>query len=148
MKSPSDALGAITKLEYEEREARRPVDERTELVLDLPIRAESLNAVERMYYRKRNEHRQRARNAVAVKWASQSPGKRLTIQLPCVVTLTRVGPRAIDTHDNLRAGTLKAVVDRIAKQLGVDDADPRVTWEYRQKKGPHSVRVEIRSVKP
>jgi hypothetical protein len=51
----------------------------------------------------------------------------------CVVSLTRIAPRALD-DDNLR-GALKACRDGIADWLGVDDRDPRVSWEYEQRKG-------------
>lgn len=57
----------------------------------------------------------------------------LGLPLPCVVRLTRVGPRLLDT-DNL-AGGFKALRDGIATRLGVDDADPQVVWEYAQRKG-------------
>ena len=40
--------------------------------------------------------------------------------LPCVVTLTRVAPRLLDEHDNLRA-SLKACVDGISQRLAVKD---------------------------
>lgn len=53
------------------------------------------------------------------------PGRRLTI------TLTRLGSREIDSHDNLRTA-FKATVDEIAKFLGVDDADRRLIWKYAQ----------------
>jgi len=47
-----------------------------------------------------------------------------------VVRLERVAPRALD-DDNLR-GALKAVRDAVAEALGIDDADPRVRWQYGQ----------------
>lgn len=53
---------------------------------------------------------------------------------PAVVTLTRVSPRLLD-DDNLR-GALKAVRDGVADALQIDDRDPRVRWEYDQRKGP------------
>lgn len=64
--------------------------------------------------------------------------------LPVVVKLTRVAPRSLDC-DNLR-GALKAIRDEVAKQLGIDDADPRVTWQYDQRKGDvreQAVEIEI-----
>lgn len=52
-------------------------------------------------------------------------------RLPCVVTLTRIGPKALD-GDNLR-NACKAVRDGVADALGVkSDADPRITWQYAQ----------------
>lgn len=62
--------------------------------------------------------------------------------LPCVVTLTRLGPRALDT-DNL-AISAKHTRDGIADRLGVNDNDPRVEWRYAQEKSKaYGVRVQI-----
>lgn len=56
-----------------------------------------------------------------------------TLELPATITLIRVGPRKLD-DDNLR-GALKAVRDGLADRIGIDDGDPRITWEYGQEKG-------------
>lgn len=65
-----------------------------------------------------------------------------TYPLPCIVTITRVAPRALD-DDNLRSAG-KAVRDGIADRLGVKDNDPRVEWRYAQAKGrPACVVVEF-----
>ena len=53
--------------------------------------------------------------------------------LPVVVKLTRISIKKCD-DDNLRS-TLKAVRDSVAAWLGVDDADPRIKWEYGQRAG-------------
>lgn len=61
--------------------------------------------------------------------------------LPCIVTLVRIAPRALDL-DNLRPA-LKSVRDEVAVWLGLplnarghaEDADPRVHWAYQQGKG-------------
>lgn len=58
------------------------------------------------------------------------------------VTLVRVAARALD-DDNLR-GALKAVRDGVADALGIDDRDPRVTWSYRQDRGPSGAIIEMR----
>jgi hypothetical protein len=66
--------------------------------------------------------------------------------LPATIKIIRVSPRMLDGHDNLRHA-LKAVVDGIADRLGIDDRDPRVTWEYGQEKGrpkQRGVRLEVR----
>jgi hypothetical protein len=65
-------------------------------------------------------------------------------ELPCTVTLTRLSAGELD-DDNVR-GSLKGVRDGVADRLGVDDRDPRVTWNYAQekvKRGTHGVRIEI-----
>lgn len=65
--------------------------------------------------------------------------------LPCTVKLTRIAPRSLDSHDNLRSGC-KAAVDGVALWLTVDDADERITGKYAQRKGgpkQYSLEVEI-----
>lgn len=61
--------------------------------------------------------------------------------LPCTVTITRVGPRMMD-DDNL-VMSAKFLRDGIAARLGVDDADPRVTWRYAQQIGEYAAIVMI-----
>ncbi len=61
------------------------------------------------------------------------------IQLPCIITLTRISPRKLD-DDNL-AYAFKSVRDMIAAfifddyRMGRRDNDPRIKWLYDQKKG-------------
>lgn len=64
--------------------------------------------------------------------------------LPCVVTLTRVAPRALDCDNNV--GALKAARDGIAQRLGVDDRSPLVVWRYGQKKGKACVVVSLEAM--
>lgn len=61
--------------------------------------------------------------------------------LPITVVLTRVAARSLDS-DNL-ASAFKAVRDGVADWLGVNDNDPRVTWEYGQRKESKSARAEV-----
>ena len=84
----------------------------------------------------------RERNAVRLLWP-----RRATIALPVVVLLTRISPgtRLMDAEDNL-TGSLKAVRDQVAAQLGIDDGDrSAASWEYAQERGAWGVRVEIRA---
>lgn len=61
-------------------------------------------------------------------WPGSGPG-------PVVrVIIIAARPKLID-DDNL-AGGCKSLRDAIARKLGVDDGDPRVSWEYRQLVGP------------
>lgn len=65
--------------------------------------------------------------------------------IPCLVTLTRIGPtNGLDPFDNLPS-SLKGVVDQIAEWLGVDDRkDDRVRYVCRQQRGPSwAVQIEI-----
>ncbi len=55
-------------------------------------------------------------------------------ELPLLCVITRVGRRRMDS-DNL-AISAKHVRDGIADALGIDDADPRISWSYQQEIGP------------
>lgn len=61
--------------------------------------------------------------------------------VPCIVTLTRIGKRTLDS-DNL-AGAFKGVRDGIADRIGIDDGSPLIEWRYAQEKGEYGVRVEL-----
>jgi glucose-6-phosphate-specific signal transduction histidine kinase len=70
---------------------------------------------------------------------------RMYLRPPMTVKMIRVAPRQLD-DDNLR-GALKSIRDGIADRLGIDDRDPRVTWQYDQEKGrpkQRGVRLEVR----
>jgi len=105
----------------------------------LPIRAESI-ANRREHWTTRARRAQQHRDTA--KWhCIASSTTRPT--LPCVITLTRIAPRALDAHDNLPI-SLKNTVDGIADYLGIDDRDPRVRWEYAQRRGePKQYAVEV-----
>lgn len=94
------------------------------------------------WYAHASEVRSQRRKAWA--YAKSSGTLRMaTHKVPQVVRLTRAAPSNGLDDDNLRSA-LKAIRDGIADALGVDDRDPRVTWEYDQRRGPYSVEVEIR----
>jgi len=107
----------------------------------LPIRTVSeANARENW----RTRHSRRKRQRIDVELLLR--GKLGAVKLPCVVTLTRVAPRALDKGDNC-PGSLKAVRDEVAVILGVDDRDPRVEWRYSQRRGkPREYAVEVEIV--
>ena len=68
-------------------------------------------------------------------------------RFPCVVTITRIAPRELDS-DNV-VGSAKYVRDQVAELLGVDDRDPRVEWVVRQRKGEakqYGVEIMVESV--
>jgi hypothetical protein len=74
----------------------------------------------------------------ATKWTPE--------MLPCVVTITRIAPRELDS-DNL-VGGCKSLRDGIADWLGIDDRDKRVQWVYEQQKGSpktYAARIEIQT---
>lgn len=55
---------------------------------------------------------------------------RIKVQLPAVITFTRISANRMD-DDNL-AGAFKHVRDALAREIGVDDGDPAITWRYAQ----------------
>lgn len=66
-------------------------------------------------------------------------------RIPCVVTLTRIGPsRGLDPFDNLPA-SLKGAVDAFATWIGVDDRTSElVRYRCAQERGKEwLVRIEV-----
>jgi hypothetical protein len=81
------------------------------------------------------------RRLIGLLWLANRP-RGGQVNPPFVVTLTRIGPRAVD-DDNLR-GAWKAGRDEISHQLGVDDGDStNVSWVYAQERGLFGIRVNI-----
>ena len=61
---------------------------------------------------------------------------------PLAVTLTRLGGRTLD-DDNLRSA-FKGLRDEVARWIGLDDGDERLTWRYGQEQGNAAgVRIEL-----
>jgi len=95
---------------------------------------------QREHWRKRARRAKQQRGA-AFLIVSASGGAYKCMRFPRL-TITRVAPRRLD-DDNLR-GALKAVRDGIADALSVNDGDPSILWEYRQRRGGrHEYAVEI-----
>lgn len=122
------------------------------LTFDVPIKATfTLNSREHWAARARKRKRERSVTALFMRAAYRKahpyfaplphPRGFMPPWAELKVTLTRIGPRKLDS-DNVQ-GALKAVRDEVAAQFGVDDGDPRITWEYAQETGPYSVRVCI-----
>ena len=90
------------------------------------------------------------REAVAVMWQMQKQCNRIQVasfvDSGLTITLTRIAPRALDSHDNLPR-SMKAVVDQLASQLCIDDRCRTIHWQYAQRKGKakeYAVEVDIR----
>lgn len=68
--------------------------------------------------------------------------------LPCRITITRIAPYALDSHDNLPASA-KAVTDAVSDWLAGEygqgqDRCEGLEWRYAQRKGkPREYAVEI-----
>ena len=89
----------------------------------------------------RTKRTEAARAAVARAMLSALP------PLPLRVCITRRAPGTLD--DDNAASAAKAARDSVAAALGVDDADPRVTWrvaQERTKRGVYGVRVTLATV--
>jgi len=119
-------------------------------VIEVPLRIRNgCNLREHWAVRAKRVKRERDTVMWAL-FARERPGKSVSLKrptLPVVVTITRLAPRKLD-DDNAIAGC-KSVRDAIAECLGVDDADPRVTWRYAQEKSKtYAVRIEIVEANP
>jgi hypothetical protein len=78
----------------------------------------------------------------------QSRGTK-EIKIPCKIKLTRISPRFLDEHDNLRV-SLKYILDALCEEImddrrsGRADSLPGLSFEYAQEKSKnHGVKVEI-----
>jgi hypothetical protein len=106
-----------------------PPQHRLELHALVPIKTVSLNQSGRQtHWGQRARRAKKEREAVG--WALK-PYTQHRLLVPCAVTLMRIAPSGGLDSDNL-AGSFKATRDAVAEWLGVDDADPRVTWAYTQ----------------
>lgn len=94
-------------------------------------------------HRRVSEQRKTARLMLLAVCGQFSPPAPFPVE-GIVVTLTRVAPRSLDDHDNLRMA-LKAVADGVADWLGVDDRDPSVKWKYAQRPGRERVEISVSS---
>lgn len=110
--------------------------------LTLPLRIES-------EANRRDHWGEKSRRVKSHRIAAIAIPKDKLPPLPCVVTITRIAPKQLDS-DNLQSGA-KALRDGIADRLGVNDNDPRVTWIYAQERGEpreYAVRIEISESDP
>lgn len=102
------------------------------VLITIPIQLPSL-ANARLHWARRAAIVKSQRRAVSYQWA-QTGIVRGSLWFPCVVTFTRIAPRALD-DDNLQFA-FKALRDQLAEEMGLpNDRDPRVTWRYDQRKG-------------
>ena len=116
------------------------------LIVDVPLQLKSYNKTQGLHW-SRNHKRKKAE--VLSVWAALSTQPR-KVPLPCHVVITRISPRPLDPDNFIAAA--KTVVDTIADWLipglppGKADSDPRITWQYLQRKGQpkeHAVCIEF-----
>lgn len=107
------------------------------MIIEVPIRIESTPNLREHWH----QRAKRAREHKTAVWYALKAAKA-PHTLPCVVTLTRIAPRTLDTDNNV-AG-MKAARDGVALWLLVDDAHPEIAWRYAQRAGkPKQYALEI-----
>ena len=105
----------------------------------LPLRLVS-EANAHAHWRARQRRAKYQHNVVALLLARPLRG----MAPPCVVTITRIAPHALDSDNAV--GSAKHVRDAVAKCLGVDDREPCIEWIVKQRKGcvrEYAVCIEI-----
>ena len=101
---------------------------------------------QREHWAVKNRRKNDQQEAVAVAMLNALRGRK--VQLPCSVTLTRIGPRKLDAGDNL-SSAFKGIRDQISRQLGVDDGGDQVEFHYSQMpigSRDYAVKVQITSL--
>lgn len=112
------------------------VSGRTAFAFTVPVR--TVNPLNnREHWRTRQRRVRRERDAVALCWPTYR------VSLPCAVHLVRVAPKRNQLDDDAVGPALKGVRDEVARLIGVDDRDARVTWTVAAEVGAWAVRVEI-----
>lgn len=115
----------------------------------LTLRTKSPNVAENGWTR--STRRKAERHATWAAWMAQRL-ETLADNERATITLTRIGPRPLDT-DNLY-GSCKTIVDTLSAllilgrmpergRMGHYDSDPRLSFRYAQEKGKYAVRVSI-----
>ena len=88
------------------------------------------------------KHRRKKMQQAAVRLWLQTALHRPPFGPPYIVTMTRVGKRALDS-DNL-AGACKHVRDEVARLLGVNDGDTEsASWLYDQRRGDPGIVIQV-----
>lgn len=139
--------------------AQTPPDDTTETIYEKTIEGIEIKSApnQRQHWRKQYESRrldlqhltlESSRHLAYLRQARRQP----TATDPITITLTRRGPRRLDS-DNLQA-SLKHVRDYLATALSPatqanqhgrrgDDSDPRIIWKYAQETGPPALSIKI-----
>lgn len=114
----------------------------TPLVVEIPIRLVS-EANRREHWAAKAKRVKHQRTMVGLVMAAHLAASRIVP--PCVVTLTRIAPRQLDSDNAV--SSLKATRDGLSDALGIDDRDARVAWLYGQRRGKarqYAVVIEVR----
>lgn len=113
----------------------------TPVTVTLPLYLPSVANL-REHFRKRAKRAAEHRAIARMILSSSLDG---TPPLPVQITLTRCGPRKLDS-DNL-ASSFKAVRDGVADWLVLDDGDERIEWDYEQERAErYQAQVTIKRI--
>jgi len=115
-------------------------------IFQIPVKTVSEANSSEHWVKKANRHKTQ-------KWMVRKAFRdhSINVQLPVEITMTRIAPRMLDSHDNLPC-SLKFLADQVAseitgiKQAGRADDCKEITWKYFQKKGKvkqYAVEVKI-----
>lgn len=121
--------------------------EQLHLQFSMPMRVDSeTNA--REHWSKKYRRKKKQQDWLLTAWleAIIAEETQWPIKFPCIVRLTRIGPKNLDS-DNL-VESFKAIRDAIAWTMDIDDGDERIKWEYAQEavgKRQYAVKVEVYS---
>jgi hypothetical protein len=112
--------------------------------ITIPIRTVSAaNAHELPFVRARRTKSERASTWGA--WMAMPNAERCAARKlkSWRITLTRCTPGSRRLDDDNLPPALKGIRDEIARQLAVDDGDPRIEWRYAQQRSAWAVLVDI-----
>src|ERR1051326_7478627 len=102
-------------------------------------------ANDRSHWAVKNRRKQEQQQMVSAVMHNALNGRH--VELPCIVKLTRIGPKRMD--DDNWARSAKGVRDIIAQKLDCDDGDEsKIRFEYAQMpigSRDYAVKVEIKS---
>ncbi len=112
------------------------------LKLELPIKTVS-ESNQRDHWRVKNARKTAQQEEVRIEWLKAIRRRPIYLQMPYRVRLTRLAARRLD-DDNLQSA-FKGIRDQIARLLGIDDGDDRISFEYAQEKlsRAYAVRIEV-----
>ena len=129
------------KLDVENRKLNG--EPKIDLLIDLLTISEA-NATGEHWTKKHKRHK-----AQKLRVLIELMNHQVKVQLPCIIKLSRLSPRLLDTGDNLPM-SLKYIRDSISeyifpnKKAGRADDDPRIEWQYAQEKSKKkAVRIQI-----
>ena len=111
---------------------------------EIPLKVVSESNLQEHWSKKAKRHKTQ-------KLCVKSVLSRHKFTLPCSVHLTRIAPRQLDAHDNLRSA-FKWICDCIAdlilpgQKAGRADDSKEISWHYFQEKGKpkeYAIKIEI-----